>query len=180
MKIWPGKYHVGASRHLLVALAFLGLCYVGPSLSLSYAAAQPSEAKADLILDSAESLFQAMKAVEPVTIWARLTERSRKTISEEVYKNVQSPASGGYTREVVYRDFEQGGPLSKEYWKAFLTNFDPDMVLEQSRWEMGPVRGDKAEISILFKKSERPAILKMVNEGGHWRVGLVETFWGRK
>jgi hypothetical protein len=133
-----------------------------------------------LILDAAESLFVSMKKTNLPVIWGLLTEKSQKTIANDVYKYVKAPEAGGHSYENINKDFQEGGPLAQSYWKAFLGNFNPDMVLEQSRWEMGQIKKDKAEVLITFYKSARPAVLKMSLEQGKWRVGLVETFWGRK
>ena len=54
--------------------------------------------------------------------------------------------------------------------------FNPDFVLEESKWEMGKIEKDKAEIIIRYRKSEGPATLKMFKEEGKWVVGLEETF----
>jgi hypothetical protein len=61
-----------------------------------------------------------------------------------------------------------------------MKNFDPNMVLEQSKWEIESVKSDKAEIRILYKKASNPAILRMFKEQGRWKAGLVESFWTRK
>jgi hypothetical protein len=53
------------------------------------------------------------------------------------------------------------------------------MVLEQSRWEMGFIKKNEAEIILMYKKSDRPTRLKMFKENDVWKVGLVETFWAR-
>ena len=55
--------------------------------------------------------------------------------------------------------------------------FDPDDALERSRWEMGTVEEDRAEVLITHRGADRPAVLRMFREGGRWKVGLVETFW---
>ena len=81
--------------------------------------------------------------------------------------------------EVVRSDFIAGGPIAREYWDAFLSRFDPDAALEHSRWEIGSVGKDRAEILLTHQGAERPAVLKMFLEAGGWRVGLVETFWSR-
>jgi hypothetical protein len=121
-----------------------------------------------------------MKAREYPAIWNGLTEKSKTTIAVEVLKAVKAPENGGYSIERVSIDFAQGGPLARSYWNAFLDNFSPETVLEQSTWEVGTVRKGTAEISIHFSKAERPAWLKMFKEGTRWKVGLVETFWGRR
>ena len=49
-------------------------------------------------------------------------------------------------------------------------------MLEQSTWEMGPSNRQQAEIILQYRKADRPARLKMFNEGGQWKVGLIESF----
>jgi len=69
--------------------------------------------------------------------------------------------------------------LAKAYWNSYLNAFDPDSVLEQSKWGMGAIKKDKAEINILYKKSAKPAVLLIYMEGNVWEVGLEETFGSR-
>jgi hypothetical protein len=58
----------------------------------------------------------------------------------------------------------------------YLEVFDPDYVLERGKWTMGKIEKEKAEIIIRYKKSERPAVLKIFKEDGILKVGLEETF----
>jgi hypothetical protein len=134
----------------------------------------------DDIVQSAESLFKAMKQKDYTGIWMELTVKSRKTIAEEVYKKTRDAARTAYSVGTVEKDFAEGGPVAIEYWDAFLHNFDPDDVLEYNEWEMGPVKRDTAEIRLLHKNAENAARLRMFKENGRWKVGLVETFWNRK
>jgi hypothetical protein len=69
--------------------------------------------------------------------------------------------------------------LAKAYWNSYLNAFDPDRVLEQSKWDIGAMKKDKAEINILYKKSAKPAVLLIYMEGNVWEVGLEETFGSR-
>ena len=69
--------------------------------------------------------------------------------------------------------------MAKAYWNSYLNAFDPNTLLEQSKWEMGAMKKDKAEISILYKKSTKPAVLLLYMEGNVWKVGLEETFGPR-
>jgi hypothetical protein len=69
--------------------------------------------------------------------------------------------------------------LAKAYWISYLNAFDPDSVLEQSKWGMGAIKKDKAEISILYKESAKPAVLILYMEGNVWKVGPEETFGPR-
>lgn len=69
--------------------------------------------------------------------------------------------------------------MAKAYWNSYLNAFDPDRVLEQSKWDIGAIKKDKAEINILYKKSAKPAVLLIYMEGNVWEVGLEETFGSR-
>lgn len=69
--------------------------------------------------------------------------------------------------------------MAKAYWNSYLNAFDPDRVLEQSKWDIGAIKKDKAELNILYKKSEKPAVLLIYMEGNVWEVGLEETFGSR-
>ncbi len=138
-----------------------------------------SASETDRVLESAESAFKAMKQRDYPAIWTNLSEKSRRTIAGDVHKAMRNEDRARYSLEVIKQDFDTGGPVSKEYWEAFLQNFNPDDVLEQSTWEIDYVKKETAEISILYKKSESPARLRMYKEDGRWKTGLVETFWGR-
>ena len=86
----------------------------------------------------------------------------------------------GFSKEEIDRDFTKRRRDSQSYWKSYLDVFNPDIVLEQSRWEMGKVSKDRAQINVTYKKAERPAIIQMYKEDGRWRVGLTETFTSSK
>jgi len=132
-----------------------------------------------LILDSAERFFKSLKERKFKITWDLLTKKSRERIIDDVYKTSKQLGEP-INKEDIIKDFNNGGEMFNSYWNAFLTTFDPDMVLEDSRWEMGFVKKDKAEIILTYKKAKRPARLKMFKEDGSWKVGLVETFWTRK
>lgn len=133
----------------------------------------------DTVLDSAEQFFLSLKNRNLELVWHLLTIKSRETIISDVYK-ASRKMGGEITREEIGKDFENGGVVSSNYWNAFLNTFDPDMILEESRWEIGPVKDNKAEVVITHRKSRDPAILRVFREDNIWRVGLVETFWTRK
>jgi hypothetical protein len=133
----------------------------------------------DSILSSAESLFTKMKDKDYPKIWMLLTQKSKNTIIDDVYK-AEAKAGIQHSKEQIKSDFSTGGFLSSQYWNNYIDNFNPEIVLEQSKWEMGKIDRGKAEIIIRYKKSERPAEIKMFKEDGVWKVGLVETFWTSK
>jgi len=113
-------------------------------------------------------------------IWGTLSAASRETIVNETRKAISRSGGEELPKEELRRDFGEGGSIARGYWNGFLERFNPDLVLEQSRWEKGPIGSDRAEIIILYKSAEKPAVLKLFREDGGWKVGLVETFWGRK
>lgn len=120
-----------------------------------------------------------MKGKVYPAIWKFLTIKSKNAIVKSVRK-ASAKAGAKYSDEQISADFGIAGPLSKAYWYGYLSEFDPDMVLELSRWEMGITKNKKATIIIHYEKSKKPAILKLSKEKGIWKVGLEETFGARK
>jgi hypothetical protein len=133
----------------------------------------------DNVLFSAESLFKALKEKNHTEVWKSLTANSKSIIMDDVYKETVK-LGGKYSKEYLSDDFTSGGPIAREYWDSYLTVFDPDMVLEHSTWKIDVIKKEYAEINILFKKAEKPAILKLFKEDSMWKVGLEETFRTRK
>jgi hypothetical protein len=118
-----------------------------------------------------------MKSRDYPAVFAALSAKSRERIVAETSSALaRDPAPGP---EAVRRDFVAGGPIARDYWDAFLRRFDPDDALEHSRWEIGSVGKDRAEILLTHHGADHPATLKMFREDGGWKVGLVETFWSR-
>jgi len=153
-------------------IAGLTFCFV------SVVSSENSNSERNNILFSAESLFKAMKGEDYPAIWKFLTIKSKKAIVKNVQK-ASAKADIKYLKEQISSDFGIGGPLSKAYWDSYLAEFDPDMVLEHSRWEMGITKNKKAAIIIHYEKSKRPAILNLYKEEEAWKVGLEETFAAR-
>jgi hypothetical protein len=153
----------------MLILILSGMCCVS---------AGPPNRAIDAILDSAEALFKAMKVRDYKGIWSRLSEKSRAAIVNDSRKAIaaQAPADHGYSKEVLERDFTSGGPIARYYWGAYLRNFNPDWLLEQSRWQMGEITTNDAKVLIQYRRGEGPVHLKMIREDGKWKVGLMETF----
>ncbi len=148
--------------------------------SFTAPSAQAAQDETGDLLDSAESLFKAMKLKNYREIWVGLTKTSHKVIAEQVYKALEKAGETGYSVARVQEDFSVGGPLARSYWDAYLDNLQVDYILEQSTWEIGFIGKDKAEIDLLYKKAQMPARLKMLKEDDRWKVGLMETFRGRE
>jgi len=183
---------VASAAFLVLSMCLLSLC-------LPASAASPEDHPAvPAILDRAESLFQSMKVRDYPAIFATLSAKSRETIVLETTSALA--AAGKQARpgestavdaptvpakdpppgpEAVRSDFIAGGPIARDYWDAFLRRFDPDIALEHSRWEIGSVEKDRAEILLTYRGADHPATLKMFREDSGWKVGLVETFWPR-
>jgi len=163
------------------ALLVLSLCTPARAASPEDHPAVPA------ILARAESLFQSMKARDYPAIFAALSVKSRETIVSETVSALAAAGPPPHApaiapppdREAVRHDFVAGGPIARDYWDAFLRRFDPDAALEHSRWEIGSVGKDRAEILLTHHGADRPATLKMFREDGGWKAGLVETFWSR-
>jgi hypothetical protein len=148
----------------LLLLLFVPFLYAGNN-----------DSEIDKVLFSAESLFKAMKEKNYPKIWTLLSVKSKNSIIDNVGK-AEEKMGKKFTKEDIGKDFAAGSPLSRLYWSSYLENFDPDWVLEQSKWEMGKIEKDQAEVIIRYKRSEGPAMLKMFKEEGKWMVGIKETF----
>jgi len=160
------------SRGALSAIAFCLLaCNATP------ASAQTDHPAFPQILSAAESLFQTMKARDYPATWRVLTAKSRETIVSETYDAIRKAGDPPVPQDRIREDFAGGGTLCRQYWEGFLRRFNPDDALEKSRWEMGMVGKDRAEVLITRQGADRPAVLKMFLEAGGWKAGLVETFW---
>ena len=120
-----------------------------------------------------------MQRGQYTTLWQGLTAGTQRTIVRDVRKALDKEGKAQSEAD-VRRDMETGGELAREYWSGYLSNFNPKTVLEESRWRMGEIKKDRAEIILRYRKSENDAILKMFREGGVWKVGLDETFSTRK
>ncbi|MGE5700136.1 MAG: hypothetical protein ACM31N_08745 [Deltaproteobacteria bacterium] len=132
------------------------------------------------ILLSAESIFKAMKNRDFPGIWSVLSEASRSSIIRETSASIIRSGGKEVATEDLRKDFVEGGPVATDYWNGFLEHFDPDLALEQSKWEKGSIGGERAEIRLTYRNAERPALLLMFREKGAWKVGLIETFGARK
>jgi len=124
------------------------------------------------ILEAGEAFFKAMKQKDYGGIWRYLSTKSQATIVRDVTRR----AANAYSKAQVETDFSVGGLIAKSYWDEYLFYFDPDTVLEQSSWEMGPIGKQQAEVILHYRKAEQPARLKMFMEERQWKVGLIETF----
>jgi len=144
-------------------------------LTCSFGYAQNPEGNEEQILSSVESLFKAMKDKQYREIWLLLTDKTKESIIESV---VKTSAKSAYplTAESTRGDFQTGGPSAQAYWDAYIANFNPDMVLQQSTWKLGKIKNNDAELIIQYRKAERPAVFKLKKEGGFWKTGLEETF----
>ncbi|MBI5740366.1 MAG: hypothetical protein HZA16_06560 [Nitrospirae bacterium] len=130
----------------------------------------------DAILESSERFFISLKKNDFNTAWNLLSLKSRETIISDIIRATRK-AGGGTNKDDIIKDFENSGVISTSYWNAFLNTFNPDMILEECKWEMGVIDKQKAEIIITHRKASDPVTLKVLREDGVWRVGLVETFW---
>jgi len=130
----------------------------------------------DEVLTAADAFFVALKEKRVADVWGSITAKSRNTIINEVYHEINKTETK-IGKDLVTDDFNKNGELSRIYWNSFLNNFDPDIVLERSVWNIGKIKGDTATIILKYKDSEYNSELKLYKEDGRWHVGLVESFW---
>ncbi len=145
---------------------------------ISFSLPQKNQAEEDSILSAAENLFIYMKNKEYVSIWNCLSVKSKQIIIDDVYTESKK-AGFEYKKNELLNDFNSGGMLARAYWDSFLTVFDSNIALEQCKWEMGKIEKNEAEVILKYKKSDRPAILKMYKENNVWMIGLKESFGTR-
>jgi hypothetical protein len=131
------------------------------------------------ILTAADNLFVQMKNKDYKAIWESLTFKTKEIIISDVYKTSKKE-NIELKKEYLARDFSSNGPQAQAYWNSYLRVFDPVIVLEQCIWEMGEIGKKEAEVILKYKKSDKPAILKMYKENNEWKVGLEESFGTRK
>lgn len=134
---------------------------------------------AEEYLVSAELFFLKMKNRDYVYLFENLSVTSQDTIVSEIY-DILKKSNISTSKESIKFDFLKGGELSKSYWDSFLKNFNPDMALKDSQWNIGKCESNYCEIVLTYKKSQKPAILKLYKENNIWKIGLVESFWTRK
>lgn len=152
-----------------------------------------TEDEINTVLKKADYFFQTMneavkfeaspevKANKFLETWQMLTDKSRKTIIDDIYKEERKfPSKEKFTREMVENDFIECRNMCVNYWVNFIFNFEPEKALNESQWNIGFIKNKEAEILLTNKNSQLPAKLKMFKESGVWKVGLVESFWQRK
>lgn len=161
----------------VITVIFLPFILLGCAARSSNFPASSYYPLSEHIIRFAESFFLDLKESKYLSVWQKLTYKSKKTIIADIIKK-SSPTT--ITEDELSADFSKGGDISKIYWSAFVENCDPDLPLKHSTWEAVKIQESYAEIKLVFKKSDRPAILRLYKEGGEWKVGLVESFWTRK
>lgn len=145
-------------------------------LSSTIALADKAE---DEILSVTEGFFIALKERRFADAWDLLTVKSKNTIIDEVYKDINKTKTK-MGREVVKEEFQKKGELFDIFWNNFIKKFDPDTVLEQSAWNIGRIESDRATLILRYKRSEYDSELQIYKEEGKWKFGLVESYWTRK
>ena len=167
-------------KPLFHSLTFFFFLLLSPFFIVTHHSAYAGydEATVTPVLNTAESFFSFLKKENYSASWNMLSKESRQTIVDDVHKTYKK-MGGKVIKADIKRDFDNKGNIFHSYWKAFVTNFNPDMILNESSWEIGFIKEQEAEIIIRHKKSSNPAKLKLFKETGTWKLGLTETFWSR-
>ena len=130
------------------------------------------------ILSATESFFVQLKNKNYSAVWSGLSAKSRAKIVSDVRKE-NKKAGVESNDEALVNDFAAGGTIAKAYWDGFLFVFNPDLALQDCKWEMGKIGSKEAEVVLQYKKSEKPAVLKLFKEDNAWKFGLDESFGAR-
>jgi len=166
--------HPDLTKNLVIALAVV-ICLLSPRGAIG----EIRDNEVIPALEATESLFKAMKEKNYPKIWSLITKKSHQIIIDDVRKAIAKTGTDTAI-DSLQSDFASGGRYAREYWDAYLRVFDPDIVLEQSKWEMGKIGKNEREIILRYRKSDHPAILKIYKEENSWKVGLEETFRPRR
>ncbi len=166
--------HPGLTKNLVITLAVV-VCVLSPRGAIG----DIQDSEVIPALEATESLFKAMKEKNYPKIWSLITKKSHEIIIDDVRKAIAKTDAHAAT-DSLQADFASGGRYAREYWDAYLKVFDPEIVLEQSKWEMGKIGKNEREIILRYRKSDHPAILKIYKEESSWKVGLEETFRPRR
>lgn len=155
---------------IILIAAFLTLSF---QCGVSYA-----KERAGAVLFPAYSFFVNLKNHNYKKTWSLLTHSSRKTIVKEIEGSfVKKKINIGVRR--ISKSMKTGGYIAKSYWGGFLKSFNPDMVLKYSAWKVKSIGSKKARIEIDYKYAKAPTFLKMYKQNGKWRLGLMESLYGR-
>jgi len=147
--------------------------------SANFASAQKIDpAQQEQILSAAENYFIHLKNKNYAAVWSVLSAKSQAKIIGDVRK--ENKKAGVETNDqALASDFAAGGVMAKAYWDNYLFVFNPDIALKECKWEIGKVGSGEAEIVLQYKKSEKPAVLKLFKEDNAWKLGLDESFGAR-
>lgn len=165
-------------RYIIILLLFIS--FVGsPDIFHSQVRAEHISESEIRVLEKAEYFFTSLRDKKFEIVWSLLSTKSQEEIIDEIIKSSEK-MGGSLKREAIQRDFEKKGSIFINYWSAFVANINTNMILNDSLWEIGYVKKNKAQLIITFKKSKNPAKLMMYKENRDWRVGLFETFRTQK
>ncbi len=172
----PRRCDEGRAFARAAALVLMVFALLFPA---NFASAQKNDpAQQEQILSAAENYFVHLKNKNYAAVWNSLSAKSRAKVISDVRKE-NKKAGVESSDEALANDFAAGGAMAKAYWDGYLFVFNPDIVLKECKWEMGKVGSGEAEIVLQYKKSEKPAVLKLYKENNAWKFGLDESFGAR-
>ena len=155
--------------------------YFNPARAIAVVPATSEQSQEEVagLFSAARNFFRNIEKKDYTLVWDAITVKSRETIINTIYKN-QKKTGVRFSREGIMKDFDNCGVICKSFWDAYFSTFDPELALEQSKWDIGSIKKNKAEILITHRSAESPAKLKMFKESGSWKIGFTETFWTKK
>lgn len=166
-----GSAFAGAVALVLIVFALL--------FPANFASAQKIDpAQQEQVLSAAENYFVHLKNKNYAAVWSALSAKSQAKIISDVRKE-NKKAGVEANDQALASDFAVGGAMAKAYWDGYLFVFNPDIALKECKWEIGKVGSGEAEVILQYKKSEKPAVLKLYRENNVWKFGMDESFGAR-
>ncbi|MGV8080481.1 MAG: hypothetical protein AB2L22_10570 [Syntrophales bacterium] len=163
----------------VVLLALLSCVMISLNSCQTLQKRQVSPEEEHAILSAAEKTFLCLNEKRYRDVWESISRKSR----DAVIRDVLDACEAFHIRcdEMKIREsFARGGPDALIYWENFLSAFDPNSVIRESRWMMGKSGAEEADIAVLHRDSDREAVFRVVKEDGVWKMGLEESFGVRK
>ncbi|MBI4683488.1 MAG: hypothetical protein HY757_10380 [Nitrospirae bacterium] len=141
-----------------------------------YVYAEDHSKSVPLILQSAENFFIFLDERNFRAAWELMTEKSHQTIINDIYE-ISADRGADISKDDISKNITSNGIIFNNYWQAFMTNFDPDVILKDRVWEFEKIESDYA---VILLKKRNVTKLKIYKENNQWKVGLVESFWTRR
>lgn len=112
------------------------------------------------------NFYRALQQKDYVRAWGLLTSHSQTMIIEILARSWKAQSA-----DELRSAFDRGQGVAKSYWDVFRTSVKLQQWLSQTYRPFG-VSGNE----VIVKASPAKVTMLVINEGGHWKFGYMETF----